>query len=356
MCDRWFGWRNGYFDLVRVFMQKRHVQVFTDAVKSEQSLRDIFRQTALHNWRPDRRSAVLQEPSKGVLTNKGKNNVEDVRLSTLELRTPALEVEASRAVLEATLGFWRKLSSPVQHRAGKVVKNVPIDEVITFLEQVALVGMPDVSDLLKQIKVYMHLCEKKNVEPIVNIAVPTLGDRIPQEDLDEFTDVNSRFILENRLGLHKRKRNPVITSEFKQLLGGKSQASARDKHQYIDAVVDEKSSLPDWIITKDTNGKLPAYRGADAPALVLIYFLHPRFQAKGEDYYDKDAPEAGKFPLVALAGCFPNIKTGYVANKTVRSSDYIYPTNNDGDAEERQRKRAKTEGNQEESMDVDYSA
>jgi hypothetical protein len=347
--QRWFGWRHGYIDLVRVFMQERHVQVFTEAVQSEEKLRNVFRQIGLNNWQPNCRSAVLQEPTNGRLTNKGKANVEAVKIKrAFELKTPALETNASLAVLEATLHFWVDVSAALtsvrHHRAGDVVMDVPFEKVIEFLTMVDIIGMPNALDMLRQLKIYQQLCSESNREPNVNVGIPTRA-KIDQEDLVEFTDANSQFIMKHRLGLHNRKRNAVVYTEFDQLLGGKSQKSAREKHQYIDAIIDDQNPLPDWVVTRDTDNadvEIPDSRGPEAPLLFLIFFLHPRFRGKGEKPYDKNAPEAGQVPLVALAGCFPKLKTRYVANKTV-NNNYVYPTTDDEDPHGRQRKRAKVD-------------
>ncbi len=327
-------------------MQERQLQVFTEAVQSEHKLRNVFRQMALNNWRPGHRSAVLQEPSTGVLTNKVKNNVEEVKVNRFfELKTPAMEHDASRDVLEATVNFWKEFSASVQHhRAGDVVMDVPFDRVIEYLKTIELIGTPNTGDLLRQLKIYQLICEEQNLDLKVNVGIPTRSEA-PYEEIEEFNDENSRFVLQNRLGLHRRRRNPVIDTEFDQLLGAKSQQSSRDKHQYIDAIADKNTPLPDWIVTKDTENTevedvQPDRRGRTAPLLLLIYFLHPYFRGKGEDpFYPKDAPEACQVPLVALAACFPDLKTGYVANKTVEIDNCVFP--DDDDLYGRKRKRSR---------------
>jgi hypothetical protein len=209
-----------------------------------------------------------------------------------------LETNASLAVLEATLHFWVDVSAALtsvrHHRAGDVVMDVPFEKVIEFLTMVDVVGMPNVSDMLRQLKIYQQLCSGSNREPKVNVGIPTRA-KFDQEDLVEFTDANSQFIMKNRLGLHNRKRNAVVYTEFDQLLGGKS---ACEKHQYIDAIVDDQNPLPDWVVTRDTDNAdvdIPESCSPDAQLLFLIFFLHPRFRRKCQMPYDKNAPEACKF-------------------------------------------------------------
>lgn len=342
-------------DLVRVFMQERQFEFFKEAVESEQKLRDVFRQMALNNWRPDRHSAALQEPINGKLTNKLRGNVEAIKMKRyLELKTPALEENASKNVLNATLRFWCDSSTAIQHhQAGDVVLNVPVDHILQWLRSLDMLGMPHVSELLAQINMYRSICEEMDTEQSFNVAIPNRKD-VNRDELSEYKDEDSQYIMQNRHGLHKRKRNPVIKTEFLQILGAKTQVSNREKHQFIDGVVNETSPLPPWLVSKDTNAdiRMPDSRGSDAPLLLLVYFLHPRYRGRGKEHYAIDAPEAGKTPLVAIVGCFPDLKTRYVANRTVKESHYVYPIRRVDD-DERLAKRARIEPESDDDFNFD---
>ncbi len=331
-------------DLVRVFMQERQLEFFKEAVDSEQKLRDVFRQMALNNWRPDRHSMALQRPSNGKLTNKFGGNVKalEMKKTFVEVKTIIRDEEEARNILHATVSFWREFSNSVlHHHAGDVVLNIPINQVLQWLS--ALTVMPDVQDLVDHIALYQIVCPLIDIEPVINVGIPTIK-RVNRNDLNEYKDEDSQFIMQNKLGLLRRKRDPQNPTQILGVFGAKSQTTPRSKHQFIDGVIDETSPLLDWLVTKDTidNVPMPNSRGATAPLLLLIYFLHPRYLGRGNGYYPIDAPEAGKVPLVSIVGCFPDLKTRYVANNTIKQGKCVYSEQRNDD-DERPTKRAKIE-------------
>lgn len=145
MCDtllqmaRWYGFRHGYEDLIRIWTTDGIARWFAELALVEQSLRDSIIALGRAGRRPDQIAIRLRAHSDLLLTarNKAKTAVsqqdswsgEHPQTVLLPLSEPA-RLQANRALAD---GFIAGLPSPLRCHGGLLIRDVTADTVCAFL-------------------------------------------------------------------------------------------------------------------------------------------------------------------------------------------------------------------------------
>ncbi len=146
---RWFGFRNGYDDLTRIYTTPELAEWFSDMAMVEHRLREDIRVYEEHNLTPIQLGTrILEHPTMQVTSTIKRRYASNVTISasysfSLEqtfrfpLHSPDQLAELCDHNLEVVRGFLARLSglvAPNWESAGPLWNNIPPEEVIGFLE------------------------------------------------------------------------------------------------------------------------------------------------------------------------------------------------------------------------------
>lgn len=136
---RWYGFRRGYEDLIRIWTTDGIARWFAELALVEQSLRDSIVALGRAGRRPDQMAIRLRAHSDLLLTsrNKAKTSVSQQdswsggHPQTVLLPLSDIpKLEANRALAD---GFIAGLSPPVPSHGGLLIRDVAVDGVCSFL-------------------------------------------------------------------------------------------------------------------------------------------------------------------------------------------------------------------------------
>ena len=138
---RWFGYRDGYLDLCRIFTTKEIIQNFQQISSAEKDLKEQFAEMASQGATPEEFGLAVQEdPGLLVVTNAGKRrdaNLLDISFSGKQKETVAFDPDA-RGVNNSTLLNLLNSCEDGGYRDDKQKQNihwkgVPKEIIETFL-------------------------------------------------------------------------------------------------------------------------------------------------------------------------------------------------------------------------------
>ena len=145
MCDtllqmaRWYGFRRGYEDLIRIWTTDGIARWFAELALVEQSLRDSIVALGRAGRRPDQMAIRLRAHSDLLLTARNKAKTAEAQQDSwsgehpqtvlLPLSEPG-KLRANRALVD---GFVAGLSPPVPCHGGLLIRDVDPDTVCAFL-------------------------------------------------------------------------------------------------------------------------------------------------------------------------------------------------------------------------------
>lgn len=144
---RWYGFRTGYEDLIRIWTTEGIAELFVELALVEESLRDSI--TALNNAgrRPDEMAIRMRAHSKLLLTSKNKSRMltEDSRSwsggNPQTILFPLHDPETLARNLELASDLLR-LHPPTQEaHGGAIAHDVPVQDVALFLRR--YIGHPN---------------------------------------------------------------------------------------------------------------------------------------------------------------------------------------------------------------------
>lgn len=147
MCDtllqmaRWYGFRHGYEDLIRIWTTDGIARWFTELALVEQSLRDSIIALERAGRRPDQMVIRLRAHSELLLTARNKSGaaVEQVDSWSGEhpqtVLLPLHDVNALKANRESTGALLSQLSSPLERHGGFLFRDVDFTMICDFLER-----------------------------------------------------------------------------------------------------------------------------------------------------------------------------------------------------------------------------
>ena len=145
MCDtllqmaRWYGFRRGYEDLIRIWTTDGIARWFSELALVEQSMRDSITALARAERRPDQMAIKLRAHSDLLLTARNKaGNARAIRDSwagehpqtTLLPLSDPLKLQSNRALADE---FVSAISLSLRCHGGLLARDVPADFVCAFL-------------------------------------------------------------------------------------------------------------------------------------------------------------------------------------------------------------------------------
>jgi hypothetical protein len=147
MCDtllqmaRWYGFRRGYEDLIRIWTTDGIARWFSELALVEQSLRDSIVALARAGRRPDQMAIRLRAHSELLLTARNKSPTaatEQDSWSGQHPQTVVLPLSQPGKIsanLALTGRFLAEMSRPVRLDRGWLIRDVAADQVVAFLRQ-----------------------------------------------------------------------------------------------------------------------------------------------------------------------------------------------------------------------------
>jgi len=138
---RWFGFRDGYADLTRIYTTKTLRDWFRDLSVIEEEIRDEIARYENENLTPlEMGTKIRTHPTMMVTSPLKMKNVERVRVSfagqvAQTITFPLYDRQWLRDNIDATRDFLEKLGRPTATTAGKVIwQDVGADAVLSYLE------------------------------------------------------------------------------------------------------------------------------------------------------------------------------------------------------------------------------
>lgn len=138
---RWYGFRNGYDDLIRIWTTDGIARWFVELALVEESLRDAITSLDRAGRRPDEMAIRMRAHSELLLTSKAKSKMAKTDLRSWSAQNPQTILFPLRDtdVLESNLELASGLLSqhqPTQHaHGGAIAHDVPVDDVAAFLRR-----------------------------------------------------------------------------------------------------------------------------------------------------------------------------------------------------------------------------
>lgn len=138
---RWYGFRAGYEDLIRIWTTEGIAQWFVELALVEESLRDSITALNKAGRRPDQMAIRMRAHSKLLLTSKNKSRMQtdDARSWSGENPQTILFPMHDRELLERNVDLASALlrqHPPTQDaHGGSIAHDVPADEIALFLRR-----------------------------------------------------------------------------------------------------------------------------------------------------------------------------------------------------------------------------
>ncbi|WP_354443394.1 Z1 domain-containing protein [Ottowia thiooxydans] len=138
---RWYGFRAGYDDLIRIWTTEGIAQWFVELALVEESLRDSITALNKAGRRPDQMAIRMRAHSKLLLTskNKSKMQADDARSWSGENPQTILFPLYDRDLLERNLDLASELlrrHPPTQEAyGGAIAHDVPVEDIALFLRR-----------------------------------------------------------------------------------------------------------------------------------------------------------------------------------------------------------------------------
>lgn len=138
---RWYGFRTGYEDLIRIWTTEGIAQWFVELALVEESLRDSITALNKAGRRPDQMAIRMRAHSKLLLTSKTKNGMQtdDARSWSGENPQTILYPMQDRELLERNLDLASALLQqhpPTQDaHGGAIAHDVPAEDIALFLRR-----------------------------------------------------------------------------------------------------------------------------------------------------------------------------------------------------------------------------
>ncbi|MFD4818844.1 Z1 domain-containing protein [Peribacillus butanolivorans] len=316
---RWFGFRNGYMDLCRIYTSKEIAENFEYLAGVMVELREEFEKIARDGATPEEYAIRMLTHEKMTVTSPAKMGTAESPITYTgtmqQTRSFEKNKEFFRNNMEATVQFINSVEQEFK-TTGKstkyhIAKNVPSQVIIEFLKKYKTVSSARIVNS-KKIADYISDMNKKNLLEKFNIAVV---------DITKAT-LNSQKAIDNGI------------TPWKVNLGELSIESAvirsidQDKSKGIGvvdlgAIVAANQEFID-IENRTTDKKVNIELRANENPLLLVYPLHPQVKSFSKLNIDFN----GNLVPIGLAFSFPgNVEIPETDNKSSRAKNegiYIY--------------------------------
>lgn len=274
---RWFGYRNHYEDLVRVYMPEDSIDWYEHVTGSIQELRSDLKAMALSQSSPEEFGLkVRRDPATLLITarNKfgrferivlstsfGNRLVETVRLRTseIDLNLHALEELSTRILQSAAL--IEKFDSHIE------VQGIEFGVIYEFLSEFKNTASAQSSLATDLILKYMNVM--KHAMPIWDLSIPT-----PKSSAqDKALRADCRFLDRNlKAELRTPKQIKKIQDGYEFHVSSKQRVSSRGIEKFC---LDPK--LVKEIIDTNPEKNIPdsAFRAVRTRPMLMVHFIQP---------------------------------------------------------------------------------
>jgi hypothetical protein len=136
---RWYGFRAGYEDLIRIWTTEGIAQWFVELALVEESLRDSIRALNKAGRRPDQMAIRMRAHSKLLLTSKNKSRmqIDDARSWSGEnpqtILFPLYDQELLQRNVDLASALLRKHPPTQDAYGGAIAHDVPTEDIALFL-------------------------------------------------------------------------------------------------------------------------------------------------------------------------------------------------------------------------------
>lgn len=303
MCDtllqmaRWYGYRFGYEDLIRIYTTSDIAEWFSELAIVEDDMRDEVDRLRSSDLTPREQGVQLRAHPALLLTSRAKSQhatiIHEVSYSGAHIQTILLPVR-NRKAMDLNFDLTSNLVDDfdfVQIQGGLYVTDIPVSRIVNFIRNMYF--SPDVRAFDK-IRLIQWIMKQNENELLSSWTI-----FIPK---NESSDANSVIIGPHELSMVRRSR--LRNQESIGVL-------VDPKHEAIDLSGGASSY-------RNANGNYDTRRMREARAetngLLLIYVIDPASEARSPGRerlvpYDASDPEA----VIGIALSLP-----YIKNETVR--------------------------------------
>lgn len=277
---RWFGYREGYDDLCKIYITETSADYYKEICNSIECLKNDIRQMGLEGRKPTEFGIRVRNESVDLnitASNKMRNTmIKIVRKSFYGsiFETPYLnrDLQLMKENIENTVEFLRKISPSLRDNNVNhpYFRNVNIDNVINFLKKLNIHEANAHFDT-KQITTF--ILEKKN--DLVSFDVLVMGGQ--SEKQLHIEEVGIQINLVQRSFDISGNNTIVRMNKHRTRLGGRG-----DAKNGLDSKVLKELNI-------DENAKQEAYMGdKNRNPLLIIYFVEPHNNEKDNNNDEKE--------------------------------------------------------------------
>lgn len=334
---RWFGYRNHYEDLVRVYMPEESIDWYEYVTESIQELRTELKSMAMSQSSPEdfglkvrRHPATLMITARNkfgrferivLSTSFGNRLVETVRIRTNEIQSNLVAVQnLSKRIIESSA-----VMEPYESHLE--VKGVDFGIVFEFLTEFK--NSASAQSSLATELVLKYLTVMKHAMPTWDLSIPSPKSGTQDKEVrQEVQFLNNTFKAELRTPHYMKK----ISDGFEFHVSSKQRVSSRGIEKFC---LDEK--LIEEVISKSSEKNIAdsAFRAARQRPMLMIHFIQPLGSnvRKGEEAFAPDdlihfLKEDSQVVYPAWGISFPNfshdlaVESEYHVNATWIENEY----------------------------------
>ncbi|MGG0836971.1 Z1 domain-containing protein [Bacillus paralicheniformis] len=318
---RWFGFRNGYMDLCRIYTSPEIAENFQYLAVVMSELRKEFETFEKENVTPEAYAIRMKAHHTMTVTSPAKMGTAESPINYTGTMQQTRSFEKTKEFymnnMEATVQFINSIEQEfktiITDTKYHIAKDIPSHIIIDFLRNYKTISSARIVNS-KKIADYINEMNEKNLLDKFNVAVVDITKRT----------LNSRIAIEN--GVTPWKVNLGKLSIESAVIRSIDQDDKGNSIVDLGAIVAANQEFID-IENRTTDKKANINLRANENPLLLVYPLHPQvksFKKLNVDFHENLVP-------IGLAFSFPDIvevpdtdtgettkkKGGYIYNKTV---------------------------------------
>ncbi|MDN3017172.1 Z1 domain-containing protein [Paenibacillus sp. BSR1-1] len=315
---RWFGFRNGYMDLCRIYTSEDIAENFEYLAVVMSELRVEFEKIAKEGLTPEEYAVKMKTHNTMTVTSPAKMGTAESPISYTGTMQQTRSFEKNKEFfinnMEATVEFINSIEqqfkTSITGTKYHISKNIPSQIIIDFLKKYRTISSARIVNS-KKITDYIYNMNKKNMLEKFNVAVVDVTN----------STLKSQKAIDN--GITKWKVNLGKI----QIESAVIRSMDQDKSKGIGvvdlgAIVAANQEFID-IENRSADKKANIEQRANDNPLILVYPLHPQvksFRKLNIDFNENLVP-------IGLAFSFPDIVEVPVIDskgRVMKEGDYIY--------------------------------
>ena len=281
---RWFGYRNGYEDLCRIYMPAEKMADFAEIILATENLMADFKLMSENGWTPNDFGLSIQENPDSALQITARNKQKHVKDFYFSMKLDGKAKETSvlssepadiQKNIDVVAHLIKSLSSDALINKGSYLwKDVNYEIILEFLNNFITFPVDP-----------LGLSARMPIE-FIKVFV---GERKSDWDIALYNGQGDLFTITDSISIRKEKRRMTI----------KDNGNYELKNRQVSSGNSESISLDDNDKSKVGNDRIEARRIMRKP-LLMLHILEPSFKDKSDNMPITLAAFGASFPGDAL--------------------------------------------------------